>query len=187
MAVQDFQSSWLWLWKWFIIHWNVWNAFVCSRWTAIEMLIFPLNPVDSYGTLLHSWRHVRLLSEKKGRKDSWKSIFDSLIMLLCSILSIPSLWTFPVMSVLHFFFNISYIFMVFLQTQQNTISHCQLFLSGSLKVIIRISPAVFSKVTSQLWRQRKRLLFHLICMTPPLIWQPLWTFVTNCRQIHERQ
>lgn len=86
-----------------------------------------------------------------------------------------------------FFFYISYIFIFFLQTQQNTISHCQLFLSGSLKVIIRISPAVFSKVTSQLWRQRKRLLFHLICMTPPLIWQPLWTFVTNCRQIHERQ
>lgn len=43
---------------------------VCSCWVAIEMLIFPLSPVDSYSMLLHSSRHVRLSSEKKGRKDS---------------------------------------------------------------------------------------------------------------------
>lgn len=104
------------------------------------------------------------IREERGRKDSWKSIFDSVIMSLCSALWIPTLWTFPVIRVLRFFPYFALAreeittqqkppnkftwFLVFRRKKNPpTKAHYRPSLSAFLKsallkVIIRISPAV---------------------------------------------
>lgn len=72
---------------------------------AIEMLMLPLNPVDSLAVRSCIPRdEAGFYPRRKARKDSWKSIFDSVIMSLCSPLWIPALWTFLVIRVQRFCF-----------------------------------------------------------------------------------
>lgn len=84
---------------------------------AIEMLMLPLNPVDSLAARRRIPRdEAGFYPRRKARKDSWKSIFDSVIMSLCSALRIPALWTFLVIRVQRvcyffppFFFSYSFV------------------------------------------------------------------------------